>query len=59
MANKTIIKYFEDEDTLIVKDDFGWTDSNNLWYFLDDTALTTAHPTAVVGNFAVVGSTGV
>lgn len=30
---------------------------NDLGYFIDETALTTAYPTADDGNFAIVGST--
>lgn len=31
--------------------------SHNLGYYVDETALTTAHPTASAGDFAIVGST--
>ena len=31
--------------------------SHNLGYYVDETALTTAHPTANAGDFAIVGST--
>lgn len=57
MGNKIIIKKFEDESILIVEDNFWWWDTNNLWYFATDTALTTAHPTASNWNYAVVWST--
>lgn len=57
MANKIIIKKFEDEDILVVEDNFWWWDTNNLWYFATDTALTTAHPTASNWNYAIVWST--
>ena len=31
--------------------------SHNLGYYVDETSLTTAHPTASAGDFAIVGST--
>jgi len=40
--------------------DIAWgatTDIHNLWFFIDDTALSTAHPTASDWDFAVVWST--
>ena len=33
------------------------TSWNDLWYFATELALTTAHPTASAGNYAIVGST--
>ena len=54
MADK-IIKYYEDENILIWK--IPWWSGNDLWYFATELALTTAHPTASAGNYAIVGST--
>lgn len=56
MAEKIIIKHYEDEDILITEDNFWW-DTHNLWYYATESALITAHPTANNWDFAIVWAT--
>lgn len=51
-----IIKKFYEDESILVSDDIWW-DTHNLWYYADQTALTTAHATANDWDFAIVWST--
>lgn len=55
MSEKIIIKHYEDDDVLIIEDNF--TDFHNLGWYATELALNTAYPTATAWDWAVVWTT--